>query len=160
MSRFVALRISSNSSHSSNPFRWLRQLHSLVLAGRYSRAPSLSASMFVNLPMYFSVHLTVRFEFTKLKVITGFFISLLFNFQGSMFILHNYDDFLLCIFTIQTSRFCCPNFIYYNTESDKSQVFFWKNLILFFISFNLCHILKITPLCHNMLYCKSCYAWY
>ena len=87
MSRFVALRFSSNSFHSSNLLRWLCQLHSLVLAGRYSRAPSLSASMFVNLPMYFSVHLTVRFEFTILKVITGFFISLLFNFQGSVHIL-------------------------------------------------------------------------
>ena len=44
LSRLVALRFSSNNFHSSNLFRWLCQLQSLVLAGRYSRAPSLGAS--------------------------------------------------------------------------------------------------------------------
>ena len=45
MSRLVALRFSENNFHSSNLFRKLCLLHSLVLAGRYFRAPSLGASI-------------------------------------------------------------------------------------------------------------------
>ena len=49
MSTLVTLRCSVNNSHSSNLFRCLWQLHSLVLASRYFRAPRLGFSYLVGL---------------------------------------------------------------------------------------------------------------
>ena len=67
MSRLAALRFSVNSFHSSNLFRRFWRLHSLVLAGRYFRAPCLGASYYFTLSeiaVFF--YLVIEFSLTKL----------------------------------------------------------------------------------------------
>ena len=107
--------------------------------------------MFVNLPMYFSVHLTVISQSILLKEHYGFFFLRCSIFKVLLFSLNNFVTFTLVVFHIVFVVVPDRTFAIIRSLSRKVNPFFKLFLIFFRFFSRLCFFAFFGIPCHKML---------